>query len=172
MNSQNLNDQLYDIYGHWHVPFWQTRIFMAALLIVLAIFILALIIFIVKKYFKKSLTPAQQALREIALLKKQHVNTRHDAHAIYFKLTDILKNFFQHYYKQPFRQLTDQEMIEVLKKENFPIHLTESLQNLVESSASVKYAAGHDLQENVIKHLQASEKMIIELENIKKGKQV
>ncbi len=170
MNTENLNDQLYDIYGHWHVPFWQTRIFIVSLLILLIILAIALIIFIVKKYFKKQLTPAQHALQVINFLKSKKINTRQDAHEVYFTLTDTLKIFFQHYYQRPFVHLTDQEMIEALNKINFPVHLLQPLEALVESSAAVKYAAGHDLQDNVTKHLQSSEQIIVELEKMKKEK--
>jgi hypothetical protein len=145
---------LYDIYGHWHVPFWQTNFFKISIISLVCLALLVALYFCIKKYSKKtSLSPQQKALYALEALAKKTIYTRDDAHDTYFALTDILKNFFQAHYGMPFASMTDLEMLQILKKIPFSHDLLAPLQDLVHAGLGVKYAhqdALHtDFQHNV-----------------------
>ena len=64
--------QLYDIYEHWHLPFWQTQWFMVAAVVLSILALIMLFFFLFKKYYRTRLfSPSQQALRDLELLKKR-----------------------------------------------------------------------------------------------------
>lgn len=166
-----MNEQgLYDIYGHVHIPFWQSRLFYVGIIITFCLLVLLVLFIFIKKYFKNILTHEQKAQRALALLKESPVHTRKQAHEVYFKLTDIIKSFFQEHYRIPFSSMTDQEMLDVLNRISFPNHLILPLQELVESSVNVKYAAEDTIKERVLQHIQIGETIVIELAKSKEKK--
>ena len=156
MNTQTVGQQdLYDIYGTWHVPFWQTQFFMWSMAILAGIIFLLLLLFLFKKYYKKrSLSASQKALHALVMLAKKEITSRADAQAAYFSLTDILKCFFQACYGLPFESMTDQEMVASLRAIGADQTIIEAMDDLVNSSLSVKYAQEDALQKDLRRHIQ------------------
>lgn len=156
--NELMNEQgLYDIYGHWHVPFWQTQVFKGTLLLVGIIVLLLLAYLLIKKIlFSRKLSPAQKALRALEALKKKNIQTRQDAQEAYFMITDILKCFFQVHYNIPFESMTDLEMVESLKKTDFPTEYISSLSDMIEASRGIKYAQEAALQQDVSRDIARS----------------
>ena len=148
-------NNLYDIYGHWHVPFWQTPVFNMSIVGLFLLGLSIMIFFMIKKYWKKrQISPAQKALRALQRLEMKPIHTRQDAHEAYFDLTDILKRFFQEHYGILFEAMTDQEMAFSLKKASFDPALFPALDDLIEAGTNVKYAREEALQKNFIRHIQ------------------
>lgn len=147
--TPSLEQELYDIYGHWNVPFWQTKLFyMAILAVVFSFLALTLFVFIKKIAKQKKLSPEQTALASLLTLQKQSVKNSDDAQALYFSLTQILKEYFQKKYGIKFSAMTDQEMVE-----NLPPSLQgekkSKVEHIVSRSTQVKYARQEALQEEV-----------------------
>jgi hypothetical protein len=149
--------ELYDIYGHWHQPFWQTRWFKILLIISAILIISSLLLFLFKKFYtKKSLSAKQKALGDLQLLKNKKIVTREDAHAAYFSLTSILKTFFQSFFGQHFESMSDYEMIANLRINGLPSDQMAELENIINQSLSVKYARENALHDDVMRAISNS----------------
>ncbi len=153
--------QLYDIYEHWHVPFWQTTLFKVLAGGILLMLIIAVILIYYKRHYKVQEVPAgQRALNALNALEKTSITTKEDAQAVYFKLTDILKNFFQHQYGIPFNGMSDAEMITALRTTPMPHQLMPSLEKMVDASMHVKYAQHDALQPELLHHISMAKNII------------
>lgn len=153
MNMKEL--ELYDIYGTWHVPFWQTRFFVMAfatsalLICVFAVWVLY------KKYKKNKSEPIeQQILARLNGVRLLLIVTPEDAQKAYAIITDALKLYFQHYYASPFKTLTDYQMQESLATKNFPVEYHEALKKLLEDGVHVKFAREQALQQQINNHVE------------------
>lgn len=143
--------QLYDIYEHWHVPFWQTLWFRAGIIAGVLLTLCFFLVLLFRKYYKKSaLSSTQCALRDLQLLQDKKIITREEAHAAYFSLTSTLKTFFQHHYNRPFESMSDYEMIANLRIYGMPVDQLILLEHIVNASLSVKYARENALHEDVM----------------------
>ncbi len=153
MKPVSENDLL-DIYGHLHVPFWQTTLFkISAIVCALTVFI-ALVIPLIKRFIAKKVeSPAQKALRILHELRSGQIASREDAHRAYFTLTAVLKEFFQHHFHTRFEGLTDQEMVQALQKTTLPAQFQESIATLVQESSGVKYAQEEALKNRLNHHI-------------------
>jgi len=153
--------QLYDIYGHWHVPFWQTTIFKITASIILFLLIVGpLAWYIITRMRYKKLPPHEVALRALEKLKKRPIETRKDAAASYYQLTDIVKDFFGQHYKLPVKGMSDTQMMAALFKTTLPHSLLAPLQTMVEASAYVKYAQQDALRAQVLHHIEMGQSVI------------
>jgi hypothetical protein len=144
---------LYPIYDYWHVPFWQTTLFKAAIGIMAGIGIVLLLVVLYKRYWQKWLSPAQIALNELAQLGKTSILTSDQAQASYFALTALLKRFFERSYHRPYQGMTDAQMMDALKETNVPADQQALLQTVVDASAGVKYARQDMMQEQFVRHI-------------------
>ncbi len=152
-----MNEQLYDIYEHWHVPFWQTEWFKIAVISLTSALLAILFFALFKKYYKKnSLSPRQRALKNLETLKNKKIVTREDAQAAYFSLTSILKTFFQSHYRQRFESMSDYEMIANLRLNAMPSDQLSALEQMVNASLCVKYARETALAQDVMKAINDS----------------
>ncbi len=153
--------KLYDIYEHWHIPFWQTRWFFW-LTISLFVFVISLVLaWLLNKYFsKRTLSPHLQALRDLEQLKKRVIANREEAQDAYFALTGILKKFFHAHYKKSFVGMSDREMIEALKNSSTHQEENQKLEAVVNESAMIKYARHDALQNNFLHAVSVSIQLI------------
>jgi flagellar biosynthesis/type III secretory pathway M-ring protein FliF/YscJ len=156
--NESLNEQgLYDIYGHSYVPFWQTAAFKITLMAAGILLLFLVAYFIIKKLFiNRELCAAQKALKALEALKQKKIQSREDAHEAYFTITNILKRFFQVHYGIPFESMTDLEMVELLKKTDFPVEHVSPLGDMIEASIGVKYAQEAALQQDVSRDIARS----------------
>jgi len=143
---------LYPIYEYWHVPFWQTALFKAGVLLLVGAAVLVGLFFLCRRFLQKKLTPAQIALNELDQLGKTAILTTDQAQAAYFELTAILKRFFERYYHRSYQGMTDVQMIKALK-ETVPSDKIVLLQEVVDASAGVKYARQDMMQEQFARHI-------------------
>lgn len=161
---------LYDIYGHWHVPFWQTRWFVISIVITLGLVLIGLAWLLFKKYYrKKELSAAHKALAHLAALEKRPIATRAQAQQIYFAITDILKQFFQATYGCRFEGLTDQEMLAKLPS-YVPEGVMPLVTQLVDASLNVKYAQEHALKEQVLQQIATAKTSILKVTTVSQNR--
>ncbi|CAN5195545.1 hypothetical protein BH09DEP1_BH09DEP1_5890 [soil metagenome] len=146
--------ELYDIYSTWHVPFWQTRLFVIALAVFGLLLCAGALWWFYKKYRKnKSVDIEQQILAQLNAMRLTIIATPEDAQKAYAAITDALKSYFQYYYASPFKTLTDYQMHQALVSKNFPIEYHEALEKLLENGMHVKFARAQALQQQVTSHV-------------------
>jgi uncharacterized membrane-anchored protein YhcB (DUF1043 family) len=143
MKTEN---NLYDIYTQWHMPFWQTRFFLLTITLLGAVVVGALIGFLLYRSFKKPKSAQKSALKELENLSKRPLDTPEQLQQAYYELTGILKNFLQRYYHLPFSAQSDSEIITLLKENRLLDPGHEKLQSLINSANDVKYAKGRTLR--------------------------
>lgn len=147
--------ELYDIYGTWHVPFWQTRFFVMTLVMSALLICVFAIWLLYKRYKKNKSEPIeQQVLRRLNGVRLLLIATPEDAQKAYAIITDALKLYFQHYYASPFSTLTDYQMQESLAAKNFPIEYHEALKKLLEDGVHVKFAREQALSQQINTHVE------------------
>ncbi len=143
--------ELYDIYGLWHVPFWQTLLFK---IIVGALFFLTLILlvlaFIRRRHArKKELTPWEQALQDLRELREHNIATPEHAQEFYLRLTAILKTYLYMRYQHPVHAKTDHELMHFLYQEKFSPVLLQELQDIFSGMELIKFARGQGASEQI-----------------------
>ena len=163
--------ELYDIYGTWHQPFWQTKLFLSVMSILGFLLLAALLYFFYKKYKRVySISVPQQVLEKLASLHNVAITTKDDAQRAYSTITDSLKKYFEYYYRKPFTNLTDDEMQkEVAQLPQFPAEFNGALKKLIEDSVQVKFARESALREQVVNHAQLGINIINHLEKARKS---
>lgn len=156
---------LYDIYGQWHVPFWQTRLFYGGVAL-LCLIVLCIIARRVLTHFKKNkpvLSPWDEALQSLESLKQDNIATVAQGKHFYGILTSVLKKYIHKRYgfeeydtgsvSDESLAKTDYEFIQYLQKKSFPQDLTEQLQRIFMGSMVIKFANVEAIQEQIEKDL-------------------
>lgn len=153
--------QLYDIYGHWHQPFWQTIWFKCMCAFIIIALIGAIILWYYKYYYHvPEVSASLKALKGLEMLEKKPVQSKEDAQARYYALTAILKSFFENTYHIPFSAMSDREMIDALRTTQLPHQLMPALEKMIEASVQVKYAQHDVLQPELSHHLEMAKDII------------
>lgn len=147
-----MNEQLYDIYQPWHVPFWQTQAFTIVVVTLATVLAALFCLYSFKKFYsRRSLSPYDRAMADLQQLQNKKITTRQDAQAAYFSLTAILKTFFQARYNERFEGMSDYEMIANLRIMALPSPQIADLERIINESLSVKYARENALQDDVMR---------------------
>lgn len=133
--------ELIDIYGVWHVPFWQTSAFKAALLIPVCCGLFFLLRVIMRrKRTVMCLTPWEQALQDLYALQKQGMDRPEHAQELYLRLTVILKNYVYQRYNVPVQGKTDSEFVRFLYQKQFCPELIQQVQEIFSGMELIKFA--------------------------------
>ncbi|MDP3889148.1 MAG: hypothetical protein Q8Q25_01235 [bacterium] len=146
---------LYDIYGIWHQPFWQTRTFLIIVLVLSGVLILGFFGFMLRwilKRRKKRLLPWQRALHELDRLKQQKMVTIEQAKQLYSGVSIVFKSYFHERYHFDLYGKTDQEMLFYLKQRDFPADLMRDIEQVLLGGQMVKFAGQRALQEVIERH--------------------
>lgn len=143
MAQQNPLNELYDIYGMWHVPWWQSRTFYAVLIIIALALLGLLIWFALKRYaeYKSRLTPWERAQRDLAQISERYAGAQHSKE-FYYALTAILKRYMHERYGFAVYDKTDSELVAYLATVDFPVELLEPLRSMLQSGITIKFAQG------------------------------
>lgn len=150
-----LNEQtgLYENYGTWHVPIWQTESFKLKVVIIVAILITGIIIILVKKYLayrkRKKLPSWEQALLELALLKKEHTISIEYGKEFYIRISSVLKKYLSERFGYDLIGSSDQETIKYLEKEHFDTNLLEHIKTILQGGETIKFANAQAAQEQI-----------------------
>lgn len=143
--------QLLDNYGLWHVPFWQQPWFIAVSLLVACLFLTALVYAFLrwKRSKKIILSPTEQALYDLQVLKKKGLCTIATCSVFYVGLTGILKSYLSSLFMQDVRSNTDQQMLdEIAGMPLFDVQKT-ALSRIFSAGELIKFARHDALEEQM-----------------------
>lgn len=135
---------LYENYGLWHVPFWQTEKFKIAGQICLLLLLVCIVGLFVKKYLayrkRKKLPLWDQALLELTQLKKEHkVDVAHGKE-FYATVSAVLKNYFHRRFGYDIVGKTDQEVVEYLKNNHKDEAILQEINAVLQGGVIIKFA--------------------------------
>ena len=149
---------LYDIYGTWHVPFWQTKAFYYGVGLIGLLILFASLYIIIKKLCsqKRTKTSWDHALDELEQLRKNKVISAERGKEFYFAVTDILKRYLQARFEYTTQGKTDEELLHYLEKSDFPRDLLTDLRTIFSGSTTIKFANVQALQEQIEQDLERS----------------
>jgi hypothetical protein len=144
---------LYDNYGLWHVPFWQTDTFymivkMSGCLVGLVAIILLYKAY--KNYQKRKKAPAWViALQELNQLEKEHkVNVGHGKE-FYGTVTTLLKRYLHQRFGYDLIGKTDDEVLHYLAKSHSDLLLVEDVKTIFMGSVVIKFANADAAQDQI-----------------------
>ena len=135
---------LYDIYGIYHLPFWQTRLFYLLVASVIFLFVFFGVWRGIKMRRAKKLVKRswQVAMDELRKLERQQILDRQMAQEFYLSLTAIMKRYLQDRYGYQVVGKTDDELLMMLPSIHFPKNLIPGLEVLFRGSVEIKFAQG------------------------------
>lgn len=144
---ESAQEQLYDIYLQWHVPFWQTSFFFYTILIIGILFIATLIGMLVRYYMQKKYTDSYVSVAQKSLdqLQKSTLYTPDQASAFYAALVMILKKYITAHYGIDCVSATDQECLTIVRIHVHNDALHDLLQQILEGTLLVRFAQGDRL---------------------------
>lgn len=134
--------ELYDIYGVWHVPFWQTTPFIISMWILAGSVMIAVLYLLYRVFIarKRIITPQEWALQELDALWDNRGFTRDDGKRFYSKLTEILKTYLEKQYGYNVRGATDPELISYLTEVEFSQELLSLLTRIIDGTQEIKFS--------------------------------
>ena len=166
MITQFDEDGFYDIYGGWHIPFWQTKSFLLCVGVVTIIFIALIAWLIVKKIRSHTRVPAWAiALEKLKVLGDQACSSKEEGKQAYFNLTDILKKYISARYSIPITSKTDEELILFLDKQEIPQKVKDIMQQIGEGCLLIKFADQQAMQEQIDKDVLGAIDLVVTTKN-------
>ena len=135
---------LYENYGLWHVPFWQTQKFKTVGQICLFLLVLCVVVVLIKRYLayraRKKLPLWDQALLELTQLKKEHkVDVAHGKE-FYAIVSAVLKKYFHDRFEYDIVGKTDEEVVDYLKNHHKDEAILEEIKAILQGGVIIKFA--------------------------------
>jgi len=148
---QRMDEQLYDIYTQWHVPFWQKNMFWLTFGLCLAVLVSMLIWrFIICRIRKKSTVPypviARNSIKKLNASK--YAYPQHAA-VFYAMLIDILKKYLTAHYSRDFVSKTDQECLDVLMSVAHNKQICDTVGRVLNGSLTVRFAQARVVEQMI-----------------------
>ncbi len=148
-SMQEMNEQLYDIYTQWHVPFWQTPLFWFMCGLCFVVVVSALIgRFIICWLRKKNILPYPIVARnDLKKLQESEYASLQHAAFFYVTLITILKKYLTAYYSHDFTSKTDQECLDALASMAHNKQLYDIVEHILNGSLTVRFAQAHVVEQ-------------------------
>ena len=148
---QEMNEQLYDIYTQWHVPFWQTPLFWFACGLFFVVLASVLILrFIICRARKKIIVPYPiVAHNDLKKLQVSEYACPQRAAVFYATLIAILKKYLTAYYSCDFASKTDQECLDALASMAHNKQLYDIIEHVLNGSLMVRFAQAHVVEQMI-----------------------
>lgn len=144
---------LYENYGLWHVPIWQTDQCKLAMKISAIIILLMVVLFCVRKYVqyrkRKKLPLWDQALADLNQLKQEHKVDVLYGKEFYVTVSALLKKYFYDRFGYDVIGKTDDEMIQYLQEHYPDVQSIEDIKALLQGSVIIKFANVQAAQEQI-----------------------
>ncbi len=144
---------LYENYGLWHVPFWQTSQFKMTMQLCLILVLLIIVVLLIRKYIiyrkRKKLPLWDQALLALIQLKKEHKIDVVHGKEFYATASAVLKNYFHDRFEYDLRGKTDAEVIDYVEKNHDDKHIAAEIKTLLQGSEIIKFANAQAAQEQI-----------------------
>lgn len=153
---------LYDIYGTWHVPFWQTNLFFYVTIafgLLIALLMVFLVVYKLKKRAYKQLY-WQKVLGELYQLRKLNIVSKPEGHRAYCQLTDLIKWYCAHRFGQQAEGLTDDELIHFLGTQAVTQDELRAIALALAASGTIKFAGDQALREQFQEHVEVAIRFI------------
>ena len=146
---------LYPIYGMWHKPFWQTKLFYFIVAAFFALILFLILFFLIKKCIarKRKKSAWEIALLELERIKMLLLQNKISAEGFYVSLTSVLKNYFHGRYGYDIFGKTDEELVAFLENKKFDSLLLENMKSMFGSLKFVKFAKKEAAKEVMEKDL-------------------
>jgi len=147
-NIQGMQDQIYDIYAQWHVPFWQTQWFFYILLFG-GICILTLLCWYIVIQYKRNRkrdpywVVAYQSVKK--LQSSGHVQPS-KASQFYTDLIGITKVYLAEHYNKNFTSKTDLECLALLRTVASSKDVCSLAEGILNGSHSIRFAKACAIQ--------------------------
>jgi hypothetical protein len=144
---------LYENYGLWHVPFWQTEKFQLGIKIAAAVLLFLCVAYVVRKYVqyrrRKRLPLWDQALADLNQLKQEHKVDVLYGKEFYVTVSALLKKYFYDRFGYDVIGKTDDEMIQYLQEHYPDTQSIEDIKALLQGSVIIKFANVQAAQEQI-----------------------
>ena len=134
-------NELYDIYSLWHVPFWQTRLFFfLTLLFIGSVVVVGVWFFIARMRRNKNKKNIwDQALHDLNQLNGS--GTQEHGKEFYVQLLVIIKKYLHARYGYDVASKTDQELLLYLASmRDFPNEVLEIVRSIIDGSVIIRFA--------------------------------
>ena len=158
-------DEFYDIYGIWHVPWWQRPLVRNIGWTVGIILIFGLLVYIIKKMIgrKKILPCWQVALRDLATLETADMLNERASKMFYSQLTTIVKHYLYGRYGFDIVCKTDREIVAFLDEQViFPRDLIPVFNDIADHASQIKFANVQGIVEQMKRDLVLSMRLVKE----------
>lgn len=161
MNTQPLEQQLYDIYGMDYMPWWHTTTFYVLCCVLIGAALGIIIYLLIKRYRAYSLSrrPWDGALRELDALARKHLHAD-QSRIFYYTLTDIIKAYLSKRYGYVLADKTDEECIAYLAITDIPLELHHVVAQLLRAGTMSKFASVRAAQDQMREHIALSRDLI------------
>lgn len=144
---------LYENYGLWHIPIWQTEKFQLIVMIIAALSSFVVIMFLVRKYIqyrkRKRLSLWDQALADLNQLKTAHKVDVMYGKEFYVTVSALLKKYFYDRFGYDVMGKTDDEMIQYLQEHYPDTQSIDDMKALLQGSVVIKFANVQAAQEQI-----------------------
>ena len=144
---------LYDIYGTWHIPFWQTTTFYVVVSLLVGLVVLWIAWYFINNYRakKQQRTPWERALHSLEQLRSQKVVSVQHGKQFYLALTTIIKQYLHDRFNFDVLGKTDRELLMYLEHIHVAPDLVEDIRAIAQGGLLVKFANVQAVQEQVDK---------------------
>ena len=146
---------LYENYGEWHIPFWQTESFLLCIKIAFVLLCLLVIGLLTRIYMlyrkRKKLTAWEQALYDVEQLKKEHKLYSENGKNFYLAISTIIKTYLNRRFNYDLLGKTDAEVVEFLLDHYPNAQIVNEIKELLLGGVFVKFANAHVAQERINK---------------------
>lgn len=151
MSNQDSTLELYDIYGLWHVPFWQRSWFIISMSALIIVLIAGIAYFLIKKYrSRKVAVPAwQSALQQLNKIKASDVHIV-EREPYYRTLTSVLKSYISARFASDVSSLTDAQMCTYIDEHLPDESYKANLKQIFSAGQLVKFAGRDALEAQML----------------------
>lgn len=144
---------LYENYGLWHVPFWQTQQFKLAVEVFGCLVLLVIVVLLVKKYLRyrkrRKLPVWDYALLELSHLKRDHKVDVEHGKEFYLAVSALIKKYFHDRFGYDLIGKTDAEAVKYLQENYLDVHGMEEIKALLHGGVVIKFANAQAAQEQI-----------------------
>ncbi len=135
------NQDFYEIYDYYSQPLLEKKTVQVSLFSVVTIVIVGIVVlYIFYRRRKRALNYWEIALLGLENLKLEKCVNKNDFKLFYFKLTEIFKKYLENRYGWKAENKTDEELINLLEKQNFNREFLEPVKKMLEGALWIKFA--------------------------------
>ena len=138
----NEHTGLYENYGLWHVPFWQTQEFYFGVKIIIGVLFSIILIFCVRAYMrrKKNILAWDNALLQLHVVYQNQEIQNYNPKEFYLSATSIIKHYLYNRFEYDVIGKTDEEVIRYLEEQTFDPLVLSEVAVVFRNGVAIKFA--------------------------------